>query len=68
VTLRCLAEAYPDIVTACELELRYIHDHRNDFENQSTLKGQTSRRDMSVDYNLVPEVRSMIDKYRNFIL
>jgi hypothetical protein len=66
VTSRGLAEAYPVIVEACELQIRYIDDHRSDFENQSTIKGQTTRRalsDQSPD-GLVDEVRNMLRPYK----
>lgn len=63
-----LAEGYPDIVEACEIELAYMQRHRFDLENQSTLEGQTSRRDFTKDYNLLPEVRGMLEKYIHFPL
>ena len=67
VTLRCLAESYPDIVLACEMEIRYMVDHRFDYENFSTGKN-TTRKDMTQDYNLLPEVRSLLDTYTEFRL
>jgi hypothetical protein len=68
VTSRSLAESYPDIVMATELELRYMESHRSDYENESTLKGQTSRKDMTKDYNLVPEVRGILQPYRKMTI
>ena len=46
----------------------YMARHREDLENQSTLKGQTNRRDFTNDYNLLPEVRGMLEKYLNYNL
>ena len=69
VTLRCLVENYPDIVTACEYEIRYMHDHRFDFENLSSGgRGGTTRKDLTDTYNLLPEVRSMLQPYGNITL
>lgn len=65
VTTRCLAETYPDIVRACELEIRYMNDHKSDFENTNTAKGTTTRKDMEKDYGLLPEVRSLLQDYVN---
>lgn len=63
VTSRSLAEAYPNITRACELEIRYMNDHKSDFENAGTTKAGTNRRDMTKDYDLVPEVRSLLEPY-----
>ena len=67
-TVRCLAELYPDIVQATELELRYMDDHRSDYENQSTDKGATSRKDLTKNYNLLPETRSILEPYKSITL
>lgn len=61
---RCLAELYPDIVMACEMQVRYMRKHNNDFENIGTdVNGNTTRRSSNAAYNLEPEVRLMLDKY-----
>ena len=63
-----LAEINPDIVEATELEIRYMNDHRSNFENDSTVKGATKRANFTEEYNLLPQTRSLLSKYQNIIL
>lgn len=69
-TVLSLAEVYPDIITAAEYEMRYMDDHRSNFENSSSSKDGTFRRDVlnknndKREYDLLPEVRSMLEPYR----
>lgn len=63
-----LAESYPDIVAAAEIQLMYMERHKTDLENQSTLKQQTNRIDFTSEHNLLPEVRNMLEKYIYYAL
>lgn len=60
-----LAETYTDIVTACELEIRYMDDNRSSFETQANFRNQQTKVDMTRTYDLLPEVRSLLEPYRN---
>lgn len=65
VTSRALCELYPEIAEAVELQIRYMQQHRDDFENNSTNReGETIRRADSVLPRLQPEARMMLDPYR----
>lgn len=74
VTSLSMAESFPDIVTATELEIRYMDDHRSDFENISSQKSGTQRNPLlnadsgRSEYDLVPEVRSLLQPYRNLYI
>jgi hypothetical protein len=63
---RALCELYPDLVTACEMEIRYIRQHLHDFENAGTNKdGTTLRRTPYFsEYNFQPETLGILNKYR----
>jgi len=68
VTSRCLAEEYPDIVTACEMQVAYMtkHHENGDFDTNGTDKeGVSYRRNSNKPYNLEPEVRMLLDHYTN---
>jgi len=61
-----LAESYPDIVSGCEMEIRYYKKHKLDFENTGTQKdGTTTRRDAGKTRRLTlqPEVVDIIEPY-----
>ena len=65
-TQRSLCEMYPDIVNACELQIRYMYQHKDDFENNGTTReGETIRRGSDAIPSLQPEVRMLFDSYRN---
>ena len=67
VNNRSLAETYPEIVSAVEMQLRYMRRHQLDFENSSSSKDSSTQREHSgSDYNrfvLLPEVLLMIEPY-----
>jgi len=63
--VRCIAEEYTDLTVACELEIRYMNDHRGDYENFSTSRGSQSRRANKFEHEFLPEVASILDRYRN---
>jgi hypothetical protein len=65
-TVTSLAESYPNIVEATEMEIRYRDDHRSDYENLSTDKGSTTRKDLTKNYDLLPEVRKILQPYVKF--
>jgi hypothetical protein len=70
ITAQSLAEAYPDIVSACEIQVRYMWKHKDDFENVGTQKDSTNRRS-TVDHRtsvLQPETMSLLNPYRRMIL
>jgi len=69
VTKRSLAESYTDIVEAAEMQIRYMHQHKDDFENSGTTKeGETLRRSDGAPAKLQPEVRMMLDPYRRLTM
>lgn len=71
VTSRCLAEAYPDLTTACEMHVRYFRSNRDSFENINVLQDgvtRTSRGDLQKDYFSLPEVRDILAPYRNRLI
>jgi hypothetical protein len=66
LTTRCLSELYPDIVRAVEIEIRYMDKHKHDFENISTIQGQSQRRSYNVQtytYDLQPEAQALLMHY-----
>ena len=67
VTRRCLAEEYPTIVTAVEMEIRFMKQHKLDFENVSSGKEGTRRRAGRFESDtseLQPEVERMLYRYK----
>ena len=64
ITTQSLVEAYPDLVRAVEMEIRYMWKHKHDFENVTTTPDGNSTRKNDVSYNLQPEVRFILDPYR----
>lgn len=67
-----LAEGYPDIVQACEMQIGYMRRHTTDIENRGTNKdGKTTRvlsPRIAQRYPLLDEVRDMLNPYRNIAL
>lgn len=70
ITSQSLAESYPEIVTATEMQIRYMKTHRDDFENIETMKDGTRRRTPgqrrgSVDpyAELQPDVKALLDEH-----
>ena len=69
ISSRALCELYPDITEAVELQIRYMHAHKDDFENNSTNReGETLRRSDSATANLQAEARMLLDPYRKLTL
>jgi len=64
---RALCEAYPEITTACEIELRYMLKHQYDLENQGTYKEQTSRRPDKWVYQLQPEAIALLSPHCRYV-
>jgi hypothetical protein len=65
---RSLAEAFPEITTACEIELRFMQKHSHDYENLGTTKESTSRRPDLYKYVLQPETISMLAPHYRYFL
>lgn len=68
VTTPSLAEVAPDLVTACEMHIRYFRTNRDSFENINVLQDsvtRTSRSDLQKDYFSLPEIRDMLWTHRN---
>lgn len=65
LTTPSLVDVHPNIITAVEIEVRYMMDHQSDFENTGTTpKGGTSRRSSdSMVYNLQPETMQWLSRY-----
>lgn len=62
-----LVEAYPDIVTAVEMQIRYNWKHKHDFENNATSPDGESRRSFDTDYDLQPETKAMLAKHVRYL-
>lgn len=71
-TSRALCELEPDLVLACEMEIRYLKQHRFDFENAITTKDGTTKRELkeklNAQYWFQPEVLSILEKYKSYSL
>jgi hypothetical protein len=65
---RALCEAYPEITTACEIELRFMLKHQYDLEATGTYKDQTTRRPDLVKYELQPETIAMLSSHRRYFV
>lgn len=66
VTRRALCEAYPEITSATEMQIRYFWKHKHDYEvNGINESGQTTRaQNRQRILNLQPEVVALLDPYR----
>jgi hypothetical protein len=64
----CLAETHPLIVTATEMEIRYLHTHKKDLENIKSSAEGTDRREATSGYELQPEVRSYLQHYQRIMV
>lgn len=66
ITSKCLAEAYSDIVRACEMQVRYEYIHRNNFENKEENSQNSGMKIVKRDYKggiLLPEVEALLQSY-----
>jgi len=63
VTARCLAEVAPELVLACEVEIRYRMKHMHDFENSGTQREGINRRSGADKYDLQPETWSLLNSF-----
>jgi len=69
ITRQSLVEAYPDIVRAVEVQIRYMWAHKNDFENSGTSPdGVSIRRSGDIESTLQPEARDLLYPYRNEVI
>lgn len=67
ITQQSLAEAYPDISRAAEVEIRYMWKHKNDFENNTTTPDGVSTRGNDTKYTLQPETRALLSPYVRYV-
>lgn len=66
VAQQSLSEAHPAIERAVEIEVRYMQKHQLDFENVSTIEGNTQRRQSTQfqrGFDLQPEALAQITQY-----
>lgn len=67
-TIESLAETNPDIVNACEIEVRYKWKHKHDFENISTDRnGTTQRFSQSGQFGLQDQTIQMLLPYKRIL-
>lgn len=70
-TATSLAESYTDLVTACEMHVRYYRTNRDNFENINVLNDgvtRSSRSELGKDYFSLPEIRDLLDTYKNKVI
>jgi hypothetical protein len=68
ISQQSLAEAYPDLERAIEIETRYMLTHAHDFENISSGATPTTRRATGQQYIFHPETLAILDRYRRYYL
>jgi hypothetical protein len=69
ITAQSLAEAYPDITRACEMQIRYMWKHKHDFENNTTSPEGTVRRNPEeAEGELQPEVKALLRRHQRLTL
>lgn len=67
-TALSLAETSPDLTEACDMYIRYLWRNKDTFGNISISRdgeNRSSRSDMKTETSLTPEVREIVDTYRN---
>lgn len=63
-----LAEVAPDLVQGCEMYIHYLWRNKDTFGNITISRdgeNRSSRSDMATNTELTPEVREIVDTYRN---
>jgi len=69
VTAQSLAEAYPDVARACEMQVRYNWKHKLDFENStSSPEGTIRRRPDLIEGQLQPEVLALLQGHARMVI
>lgn len=70
ISQQSLAESYPDIIRACEIQVRHYWKHKDDFEASSTNKDGTNQRRLGYEEKsiLIPEAISLLMPYRNLVI
>jgi len=64
ITRQSLVEQYPDIVRACEIQVRYYWKHKDDFDLTSTQKDGTNQRSTYENKNrLTNETMHLLEPY-----
>ena len=67
-TALALAETAPDLTEGCEMYIRYLWRNKDTFGNITISRdgeNRSSRSDMATETSLTPEVRELVDTYRN---
>lgn len=67
-TSRSLAESHPALVLACDRHIAHWKQNRDDFDNLTVNEnGATrfSRMDMMIEYDFLPEIKSLLAPYKN---
>ena len=71
IPMRALCETNPEIVTACEMQVRYNWKNKMTFENTSLNKDSVSKKENPMKYGqypLQPEVLHMLNPYRRYAI
>jgi len=71
VSIESLADVAPDLLSACEMQVRYMWKHTTDFEITGTDKDGLTTRDnrlVASHLPLLPEVREILNPYRRVFL
>jgi len=74
ITQQSLAEVAPEVNMACEFEVRYMFQHKDNFEDDSTSRDSSSfstRKNSSEilsQFILQPHTRSLLQGYRRYFL
>lgn len=70
ITSQSLAESDPSICQAVDMEIRFLLEHKSDFENEQTHKDGSRRRRGDKDhvYDLQPEARAMLSDYQRIYM
>lgn len=71
ITSQSLAESYPSITRAAEIQIRYNYTHQKDFENMSSQRDGTTQRwrgSVGESSQLVPEAEHLLSQFRRMAL
>lgn len=72
LTIQAACELYPELAMACEMQIRYMWKHKDDFENRGVNKDGTIFQDLPKKavniYVLRPEVRSMCQGFKRYAM
>lgn len=66
-----LSESYPDLTTAAEMHVSFYRRNKDNFETISVVQDgmtRSSRSELAKDYFSLPEIRDLLDTYRNKVI